>query len=152
MPAAAGTVVTAVDQRPISNIAKNVRARIVQVSTRQNVLAKQKAANFRITKAIKTATTRTTIADAIGMVVTAVPRATVVPSIPSIARLANVWTLTIKVTSIVKGFVSSRITKGMVTATTRTTIAAASGTVVTAVQKLPKVEAFRQNTASNASA
>jgi len=120
-----GTVVTAAEPRPTSNIAKSANARIAPRKKPRAVLVRRRAAPCPSTRATKIVTTRTTIADAVGTEVTVVANPSVARSIRSIARLANAWTLIIKVTPIAKGFVSSRTTKAMATATTKTTTAVA---------------------------
>merc|ERR1719476_928940 len=83
-----------------------------------------------------TATTRTTTAAARTMVAIAAKKLSQVErSRPNTASNASAWTLIIKATPTVKGAVSSRITKGMATATTRTTTAAARTMVAIAAKK-----------------
>jgi len=96
-------------------------------------------------------TTRTTIADALGTEVTAVPSPLVGLSRRSIARLANAWILTIKVTRIAKGNAVWHNTKAMAIATTKTTTAVAS-TMVAIVARKHLGSPLIRNTAKNVNA
>jgi len=72
-----GTVVTAAESKPTSNIAKSVSARIAPRKNPRTVPARRKAAACPSTRRTKTVTTRTIVANAIGTEATVVPRPTV---------------------------------------------------------------------------
>merc|ERR1719426_205134 len=128
MVVALGTVVTAAEKNPTSNIANCASARIAPSQKPRSVLVRRKAASCPTTRRTRTATTRTTIADALGTEVTVVPSPIMASSIRSIARFANAWTLIINKMLIAKGVVVRRTTKAMATATTKTTTAVAGTT------------------------
>jgi len=83
-----------------------------------------------------TVTTTIIVVDAIGMEVTAAPRRITASSKLNIARLALAWTQTTRATLTARAGASSRITKEMAIAMTRTITAAASTMVAIAVPKL----------------
>jgi len=132
-PVAIGTVVTAATPKRTRNIAHCANARTAKAITLNNAPANQRAAERPSTGKTKIVTTKTTIADVVGMEVTAALRATTAQSTPSIARNASAKTPKIRVAPPALGVASSRITRGMATATTRTTTAAALTMAVIAV-------------------
>merc|ERR1712187_135623 len=105
-------------------------------------------ASSRNTKEMAIATTRTTTAVALTMAVIAVPRLSQEAQLkPSIARNASAW-----IPLAVTVHASSRTTKEMATATTRTTTAVASTMVAIAVPKLSQEAKLKPSFAQNASA
>jgi len=75
-PVAIGTVVTAATQNRTRNIAPSANAKTAKAITLNNAPANQRAADCPSTGKTQIVTTRTTIADAVGMEVTAALRAT----------------------------------------------------------------------------
>jgi len=152
MVVAIGTMVTAADQNATLNIAKSASARIAPRQNPRSVPARRKAVSCPNTRRTRTATTRTTIADALGTEVTVVPRPTMAVSTRSIARFANAWTLIINKTLTAKGVVVRLNTKAMATATTKTTTALASTTAAIVARNHSGGSLSTRNTANNANA
>merc|ERR550537_858833 len=145
-------MVTAAEKNATLNIAKSASARIAPRQNPRSVPARRKAVSCPNTRRTGTATTRTTIADALGTEVTVVPSPTVAVSTRSIARLANAWTLIINKTLTAKGVVVRLNTKAMATATTKTTTAVASTTAAIVARNHSGGSLLTRNTAKNANA